>query len=330
MRTEAMGPNLPIFPDIKPSDNVSERRTKVLNQFALKIGEKTPYDSSEFERVSSIGEDARIALINGMVSLPNTEGLELFRTSEDLKYISDYEATHRALDRMYVGPVSNDDKEGLLWSRLFMESTHNSMAVRNRLRIVKEEFVKHIENAFSRQKGPFQVLSVAAGSSRAIMESLKYLNGTVRDRIVLQMVDNSSDALTDGKKLVEELGIKEAVRFTESNILRTTRYMDPNYHPEFVEAVGLFDYLPDNLIIFLLKKLKSQMSVGGVVIFSNIAPNDEQEFTHKVVGWRQMEYRNSGDLARLATDAGFGLSNVRILREPLGVYNLAMATKEIV
>ncbi|MBF8250349.1 MAG: Methyltransf 20 protein [Candidatus Levybacteria bacterium] len=320
------GVNPPLFPDIKPSDSVSERRKKVLNQFAPKIREKTPYDSSEFEYFSPIGEHARKILVNGMVSLSGNEGYELFRTSEDLEYISDNEATHKALDRMYEGPLSENPND-LIWSRLFIENTHNSMAVRNRLRIVKEEFTSHMENALLRQEGPLQVLSVAAGSSRAIMESLKSLNGTIDDRIALKMVDSSDEALTDGQQLVGKLGIDKYVNFTKANFLPTTKYMDDKYQPEFVEVVGLFDYLADAHIVRFLRELKSHMVDGGAVLYSNIAPNDEQDFTHNVVGWRQMEYRTSGDLARLATDAGFGLSNVRVLQEPLGVYNLAVATK---
>ena len=164
---ETANVNPPFFPEIKPSDTISERKAKVLKQFAPRIGEKTPYDSSEFECTSPIGEDARIALVKGMVSLPGTEGLELFRASENLEYISDNEATHKALDRMYTGPVS-EDPNSLIWSRLFIENTHNSMAVRNRLRVVKEEFVNHMEKALAGRERSFHILSLSARSNKTI------------------------------------------------------------------------------------------------------------------------------------------------------------------
>lgn len=323
---EIAGVNPPLFPDVKPSDSISERRIKVLKQFSSRIGERTPYDSSEFECASPIGEDARAALVKGMVSLPGTEGKDLFRASRDLEYISDNQASHKALDRMYTGPAS-EDPNSLAWSRLFIENTHNSMAVRNRLRIVKVEFLDHMVEALSKRAGPLQVLSVAAGSSRAIMESLKDLNGTASDQIVLQMVDNSNEALADGQQLVGRLGIEELVQFTKANFLPTTGYANSSYRPEFVEVVGLFDYLRDPHIVRFLREIRSRMVDGGAVLYSNITPNDEQAFTHNVVGWRLMEYRTSQDLVRLATTAGFQPSKIKIIQEPLGVYNLAVVTK---
>jgi hypothetical protein len=317
--------NSSLFPDIKPSDSISDRKTKVLNRFASGIGEKTPYGSPEFEYSSPIGENARRILVDGMISL-GAEGHDLFMASKNLNYISTNEATHKALDRMYEGPAL-EGPEDLAWSRLFIENTHNSMAVRNRLRIVEKKFVEHMGKAMSKREGPFQVLSVAAGSSRAIMESLRNLNGAANDRIMLQMVDNSEEALADGKVLVGKLGIEEAVKFTNATFLPTTGYMNSGYHPEFVEVVGLFDYLQDALIVRFLRGIRSHLVDGGAVLYSNIAPNDEKEFTHKVVGWRPMEYRTSQELAQLATSAGFELDKVKIIPEPLGVYNLAIAIK---
>jgi hypothetical protein len=318
--------NLPLFPDIKQSDSIFDRRAKILREFASRIGEETPYDSSEFEYTSPIGEDARKILINGMTSLPEEGGNKLFRTSKNLDYISANEASHKALDRMYAGPVP-ENPDNLAWSRLFIENIHNAMAVRNRLRVIKNEFTNHMEEMFPKREGAIQVLSVAAGSSRAIMESIKYLNGKVNDRIALRMVDNSDEALADGRQLVKKLGIDGIAQFTKANFLPTTGYANADYRPEFIEVAGLFDYLKDSLIVRFLRELKPHMVDGGAVIYSNITLNDEYEFTHQVVGWRPMIYRTSQDLVRLAESAGFKSSNIRVVQEPLSVYNLAVATK---
>lgn len=325
-RTETKSSS-PIFSEINPSDSVFVRRAKILKQFAPRMGKRAPYGSSELELVSPIGRDARLALVRGMVALPGTEGLELFRASANLEYISDKSATSDALERMYKGPVPEEDADSLDWSRLFMENIHNAMAVRNRLRIVRRVFTARIEKALSRTECPLQVLSIAAGSSRAIMESLVTLNGAAHDRISLQMVDNSKNALKAGQQLVGELGIKASVKFTEAGFLPINAYLEDKDHPEFVEIVGLMDYLQDGSIVRLLRNLKGQMTEGGSVLFSNITPNDEQEFTHKVVGWQPMIYRTTQDLARLATKSGFDSSKVEIIKEPLGVYNLALVTK---
>ncbi len=291
---------------------------------------REPYGSPDFELASPIGESERGQLVSYMLALPGEEGHRLFRVSASLDQISSDAASHRALETMYVGPNRNgiiEADDHLLWARLFIENIHNSMAVRNRLRVVKSEFGRFMGVRLAEGFQETKVLSVAAGSSRAIMEELAVLNGRGYDRIKLRMVDINREALLDGRKLVAKLGISESVEFIRAHILIFKRYLEDGYKPDFVEIVGLLDYLDEEQITKLLVQVRNHLSKGGEVLFSNIAPNDEEEFTHRIVGWPKMQYRDSQDLLRVATAAGFTPDKLRIISEPLGIYNIVSARK---
>lgn len=284
---------------------------------------RPPYGSLEFELQSPIGEKNRKRLVELMLSLPGDLGYQQFRVSSNLRQISDDAATHKALETMYLGPSNEETEDSLLWSRLHMENIHNSMAVRNRLRIVKREFESHMVNLIQKGKEPIQVLSIAAGSSRAIMETVASLNGRGFDRLRLQLVDLNREALEDGRNLANQLGIEECIQFTRAHYASFRRYLPDGYHPDFVEVVGLLDYLPPADVAGLLATVRSHLSDAGVIIYSNIAPNQEREFTHKIVGWPQMHYRNSRQLLAFAEEAG--LRKAELLKEPLGIYNSVIA-----
>lgn len=317
-------PPTPIVGDFSPVDI---RIPKILDLLGPKLGGE-PYGTPVFELSSPIGDDERRELISYMLALPGDEGHRLFRTSANLDRISRYAASHKALETMYVGPNQNgivELGEPLLWARLFIENIHNSMAVRNRLRIVKAEFGQFMETRLASGSQDIQVLSIATGSSRAIMEELAVLNGKGHEKIRLRMVDINKEALEDGKKLVAELGIDEVVKFTRAHFLSFKRYLEKGYRPDFVEIVGLLDYLDPEQIVELLSEVRGHLTEGGVVLYSNITPNDEEDFTHQIVGWPRMKYRGPDDLLRLATAAGFMQDKLTVIPEPLGIYTLISA-----
>lgn len=318
--------SLPIVGDFLLGDR---RIHKILDLLGPKL-RREPYGTPDFELASPIGESERSQLVSYMLALPGEEGHRLFRTSANLDQISNDAASHKALETMYVGPSRSgivETGDNLSWARLFIENIHNSMAVRNRLRIVESEFGRFMGGRLTEGFQETKVLSIAAGSSRGIMEELAELNGRGHDKIKLRMVDINREALKDGRKLVAELGIGEAVEFIRAHVFSFKRYLENGYQPDFVEIVGLLDYLDDDQVIKLLAQVRNHLSEGGEVLYSNIAPNDEEEFTHRIVGWPRMQYRGSQDVLRVATVAGFTADKLRLISEPLGIYNVVSAKK---
>lgn len=322
-----------LLADIRTSDPPPVQINKLLRSFAPKLGDiPPPYQESGFETASPIGEDARKLLIGYMLSLPNGEGQRLFTQSSNLRLINRYASSHRALEIMYTGPSAIEKTpESLLWSRLFMENIHNSMAVRNRLRIVKREFEEAMRSLLGQTDGQINVLSIAAGSSRGIMESLSTLNGEAPERIKLRMIDKSGLALSDGRKLVETLGIRESADFVKTDYRAFENYLGNGYRPHFVEIAGLTDYLDryedKGETVSLLATVGENLVDGGYILYTNIDHNDEEVFTHEIVGWPDMEYRSADKLRNYALQAGFEAGKIKMIREPLGIYNLALVTK---
>lgn len=288
-----------------------------------------PYRSPVSETQSPLGELNRRNLVNWMLSLGAFEGHEFFKSlSANLRQISVDAASHRALERMYKGPdrAIESDQEGYEWARIFMEGIHNSMAVRNRLRVVKSEFRNYITETLAKKDGGVDVLSVAAGSNRGMAEVVAELNGAANNRLKVRLVDYESTAGDDALALAQSLGIRDSVDFIQEPYVRTNRYLT-DYHPDFIEVVGLLDYVNDERMEKLITSLHDSLADGGTLLYSNITHNDEQKFTHGIVGWYPMVYRSANDLMNFADRAGFNPDKTKLITEPLGVYNLVAATK---
>ncbi len=321
----------PSSPDIFAAAQIEQERESLLEKF-FPLMQQSPeglYCSSpKFEVESPIGEKARQELVAGVMSLPENKGRQLWELSKDLKYISDNEASHRALDRVYSGPIAPDNLPNRQLSRLFLENLHNAMAARNRFRIVSREFSNAIMSRMALgQSDNIHVLSIAAGSSRAILETTAAFPPDIRSRIKVRLMDASKNALYDGKLLAEKLGILDQVELKQAHFLASNRYLEERYRPDFVEVVGLNDYLNDETSTALMRMINTRMAAGGRILLSNVSPNDEQDFLHNIIGWREMEYREGEELVRLAQDAGFSSPNIQLLQEPLGFCHLISAEK---
>lgn len=320
-----------LLPDKEAIGGLSNEQSiqRILEVLEPRLGPE-PYGSSDFETASPIGEEYRLALVDLMLSLPDSSGHTLFRTSANLDQISRDAATHKALETMYVGPNRNGISEvgnRLSWARLMIENIHNSMAVRNRLRLVKQEFRCFVDG-LAESADTINVLSVAAGSSRGLLEEVAAQPLRIRNKMRLKLIDVAPEAGEDAGKLARQLGIDDLVETVTGNVLRVNSYLENGYRAHFIEVVGLVDYLrEDKHAVNLLRRLINYLIEGGMILFSNIAPNDEEKFTHDIVGWREMTYRSAEVLVEFARQANFPDSAIRVIREPLGVYNMVSASR---
>lgn len=212
---------------------------------------------------------------------------------------------------------------------MFLSNLHTSMAARNRFRIVQKVYKQEIADHFSLNghSGVMNTLSIAAGSSRAIMETMAEASPQNMARMNVRLVDNSTNAISDGKDLSQKLGIQDSVDLRQVNFLRFNRYLDEGYSPRFTEIVGLFDYVPNKLVVKMLEQLRAQMPENGSVLYSSVSPNDEQKVLHDIIGWRPMIYREGEEMRELARDAGFQENNIQVIEEPLHMCNLILARK---
>jgi len=89
---------------------------------------------------------------------------------------------------------------------------------------------------------------------------------------------------------------------------------------DIVVCGGLFDYLDDRTIVFLLKELRERaLKVGGTVLFTNIAEgNPFRVWMEAIADWRLI-HRSEADIQRIVEAAGFDLGELHVGREGTGL-----------
>jgi extracellular factor (EF) 3-hydroxypalmitic acid methyl ester biosynthesis protein len=89
---------------------------------------------------------------------------------------------------------------------------------------------------------------------------------------------------------------------------------------DIVVCGGLFDYLDERTIVFLLKELRERaVKVGGSVLFTNIAEeNPFRVWMEAIADWRLI-HRSEADIRRIVDAAGFDVHGLRIQRDATGL-----------
>lgn len=92
---------------------------------------------------------------------------------------------------------------------------------------------------------------------------------------------------------------------------------------DIVVCGGLFDYLDDRTIVFLLKELRERaVKAGGSVLFTNIAvENPFRVWMEAIADWKLI-HRSEADIERIVDAAGFDSPNLRIQRDGTGLAHL--------
>lgn len=212
-------------------------------------------------------------------------------------------------------------------------TTNNAKGLRNRLRLVRHAI--KIEMKSLVEKGePIKLLSIAAGSARAVIEALEelYLEGEipVDYKIEIDFLDKNPDALTYSKDLLADSALEMKnlkVVWHAMTIGDFVEQIQAN-HKKFniIEMVGLMDYFDDDKVHTTFKKLYSILdSENGMFITANIADNWERPFLTKVVGWDNMYYRDLEDFANLTVAAApYDQKKSVALYEPMRIHGLVI------
>jgi chemotaxis methyl-accepting protein methylase len=201
----------------------------------------------------------------------------------------------------------------------------NSKGVRNRLKFVIRELKNHLQK-ISKKDREINIISIASGSSRAIIEAVKegyYLKDA---KISITFLDKNPEAIEYSKRLSKEinhLNINlEWINDTVGNYFKS----NPVKKFDVVEMVGLLDYFDDKKVLETFNSIYNILQEGGILITANVCHNKEEVFITKILDW-EMVYRYPGELANLAEKAGFRYNNIRAFYEPLKVHGLVVAKK---
>lgn len=282
--------------------------------------------SLDFEYNSFTRKTFNLFFIPILNNLPKGFKYKIKKTNKAAAEVIDNVTNHNALEILYSkGNLFSTDK---LFKKFFQHiwfNLNNSKAVRNRLKIVRRELENHLK-IISKFDKEINIISIASGSSRAIIETVnkgEYLKDT---KLSITFLDKNPGAIEYSKKLSEGINHSkinlEWINDTVGNYFRNA----PSKKFDIVEIVGLLDYFTDDKIVETFKYIYNILEEGGIVITANINHNKEEKFITNILDW-PMIYRTAESLGVLVNKSGFDYDKMKVLYEPLRVHGLVVAKK---
>lgn len=278
------------------------------------------------EKNSFVKSFFNIFFIPFLNSLPKNFKHVIKKTNKAAGAVIDNTASHTALEVLYSGGELfslkriRDNFFKYVWFNI-----NNSKAVRNRLKFVKRELKEYLRNV-SMSDREIKIISIASGSSRAIIETVRDGNYLQDTKLSITFLDKNAEAIQYSKNLsthINHLPIKvNWIHDSVGNFLKNPT--DEKY--DIVEVVGLFDYFEDEKILKILVGIYKILQSGGILITSNVNHNKEEKFITKIINW-PMVYRRAEELAKLANTAGFSYNKMKVFYEPLKIHGIVVAEK---
>lgn len=258
-------------------------------------------------------------------TLPVGSRKSIVKTDKAVGEIVKNATNHKALEILY----SNGKGSGKNIKNLYRKiahivwfNTNNSKAVRNRLKIVKDELEKTL---LEKNGQDINFLSIAAGSARAIIEAVTKIKPT--SKISFTFLDKNPDATEYSKQMIEENEyLKNNPNFKFSWINDTVNNFLNTHREKFtiVEMVGLMDYFNDEKALNIFTNIFNILEKDGIFLTANINNNSEKKFVTKAIGW-PMIYRKAEDLALLVHQAGFNHEKMDVYYEPHKIHSIIKA-----
>ena len=101
------------------------------------------------------------------------------------------------------------------------------------------------------------------------------------------------------------------------------RVLKGDWRPLIVEMVGVSDYMADEKLLGLLRRVRRVMAKNGWLITANVDTGfAEKEFLRHMVCWPELVYRDREGLLGLLAEAGFALEHAVFIPEPCGIFNI--------
>ena len=200
--------------------------------------------------------------------------------------------------------------------KLLVAAGAMSMGLRNRRKLGSRLLARLIDAA---DRQPAHVLCLGAGPGCIIMDAMRQ---AARDSVAT-LVDRNTEAFEYGRKLAEEFGLGERVRFVHGDARHIKPLLDRP--PDVVKMLGICEYLTDEQIRGIASAVAEVMPAGAAIIFNSLSKaHGNDRFFRRVFGLH-MIHRSPGELEALMARAGFG--DFHSIREPLGVYHVIVGRR---
>ncbi len=282
------------------------------------------YDET-YEKNSIFREFLNLFIIPIINNLPT----KLFlKTTKKAQEVHQHATTYKALEIVYTFDNKINFNEGILKGLLlsFFQKTNNAKALRNRLRLVKKKIKESIDYFLSKNKKEIQILSLASGSNKAVLETVSILKDKANFKIF--SVDKHLDAIEYSKSLAKSLNIYDFCEWyqdTISNFLKICKENNKKF--DIIEMVGFLDYVEKDKAIYLFNEIFDILENDGFFICGNIKDNKERKFITEVIKWPGLIFRDEYDLLKILKNSKFKNSRYKIIYEPLKIHGIIFAYK---
>ncbi len=213
--------------------------------------------------------------------------------------------------------ISYDGNPVKLMDRFLVTAGAMPMALRNRRKLAARILAGLIEDSAAPK--PAHVLCLGAGPGHIISDALKQSS----DSAVATLVDLSSDAFEYGRRLAENMGLCDRMKFVLGDARDIEKVLD--HPPTVVKMLGLCEYLTDEQIKSIVTAVARVMPKGTAIVVNSISPAHGTDPFFRRVFDLNMTYRSAKQLQDLLSPAGFG--EFQVTAEPLGVYHILVGRR---
>lgn len=191
------------------------------------------------------------------------------------------------------------------WDK-FYHSHDATEAVRNR----KSFFIKKVKELVTNQQ-QVDILILGCGPATDVYEFFSQTDQ--RYNIKFDLVDIDSHAIEYASE--KNCDFLEYINFTRANVIKFTT--EDNY--DLIWSAGLFDYLDDQLFVFLLRRFVDNLKENGQIIIGNFSPLNPTIKVMEVMTEWHLNYRDEKHLKLLANHVGIDNERITVEKEPLGI-----------
>lgn len=193
----------------------------------------------------------------------------------------------------------------------YLESTFLSSPVcqqhRNKVRYQADLIL----DTFNRNQKESNVMLIACGGCRDLRLIQKYLKNFQGGRIYINDMD--AEALKFSQNHLSD--IKDKIQVIPGNVLLAIKKLKSIGEFDLVVAGGLFDYLEDKTIKFIITHVYKLLKTGGKFMFTNIAKNNPYRIPMGYLSnWHLIE-RDEKDYLRIFQDMDLPKNAITIVRD---------------
>lgn len=249
-------------------------------------------------------------------------------TTKPKRFPGDFKLLERIYDNMPVlsGTDGNSQGVGIYLDRWFLDS-HLAQAVRSRKDYMKDYLASRLER---QNEQPFHILNLASGPCREWQELPENLDlngvkltGVDIDKEALEYTELKLNSMTDR-------GLE--LNVSEDNILkmalRKSELVKEKYGlQDLVYSIGLFDYLPDNMLVRVVSRGYDLLKQNGKMV---LAFKDKEMYKTTRYDWMTdwiFQPRNETSITQFLQNNGFTSDQTKVSRERLNTIIFYEITK---